>query len=144
MILFVDIDHTISNARWRDPMIGGEGGWDAYHTESSKDDPIDVIIKMISDLEKCDWETVGLTSRPEKWRQLTMNWLVRHDVPLDQLLMRPNDDYRESHVVKLDLIKNNFDQSELENAILLDDRDDIVKAIHEMGIHCFHVYARMT
>ena len=81
--ILVDIDHTLSAAWSRDPLIGSCGGWDAYHTASKHDEPIHDVRMLVNDLAKAGWLIIGLTARPEKWRSLTTQWLVRHSITMD-------------------------------------------------------------
>lgn len=141
MILLCDIDHTISNAAWRDPMIGTES-WDEYHTHSPKDEPIPEMVNLVRTLHNAGWHTVGLTTRPEKWRRITMDWLVRHDVQFSELIMRPNDEYRASAIVKVEQVTARF--KDLTGAVILDDREDIITAFKAIKVTALHVHARIT
>jgi len=123
MIVFIDIDHTVSDAAWRDAMIGGEGGWDAYHLAAVRDKPIEPMANIVRALHLASHTVVASTARPEKWRQLTMAWLIQHDVPFDLLLMRGDKDFRPSPLIKLDHSKEGGQPD-----IVIDDRDDVCKA----------------
>jgi hypothetical protein len=140
--ILCDIDHTISNAFPRDNLIGGEGGWDAYHSASEADEPIDEMVRMINALQEQGFVIVAITARPEKWRQLTLSWLVRHNVRIDELLMRPEAEFRPAPEIKVDLAKKRFGE-ELNAlvAFVLDDRDDVCAAFRTLGITALQVHA---
>jgi hypothetical protein len=38
------------------------------------------------------------------WRDLSLDWLVAHDIPYDALVMRVVGDYRADHVVKAEML----------------------------------------
>ena len=126
-IVFTDIDHTISNAWWRDHLLGE---WDEYHRLGAEDKPIDETIAMIESLYRDDWYIVGLTARPDKWRQQTMSWCLKHSVMIDELIMRPEKNFQGAAEFKLEVIKQ-FCHDHLtdELILILDDRDDVIAAV---------------
>lgn len=133
-ILLLDIDHTISDAAWRDDMIA-DRDWDAYHLAGKEDRPIEEVCQMIRDLYYAEerWEIACLTARPEKWRNQTMKWLVDNDIPINQLLMRSNDDYSSAGESKAKLLK--FIQLETyEHVLLIDDNDKVIEIMRANNI----------
>lgn len=139
-IVLCDIDHTIANSFWRDGMIGGEGGWDAYHAASKDDKPIIEVARMVWGLKATGFQVMGLTARPAKWRKLTMDWLLRHNIQLDDILMRPDTAYHPAPEIKVNLVKERFELEEI--AMILDDRDDVVAAFKALGITAIQVHGR--
>lgn len=136
-ILLIDIDHTLSDAAWRDNIIG-VGTWDEYYLAGVKDDPVDEMITLVSSLGADGWWLIGLTARPEKWRKITMDWLVKHGVLLEEMLMRPDDDFHSAPDVKVASLRRRFgvDLEELKdkNVILIDDNDKVIEAMRGLNI----------
>lgn len=141
-VLLLDIDHTISDAAWRDKMIGVYT-WDEYHAEGDKDSPIADTVRLVRDLYGCGWSVIGCTARPEKWRKLTMDWCVRHGVFLDELLMRPTNDFLPSPACKVKMVTEHFKGDYSTIAMIMDDRLDVVTAFRDIGIAAFQVFAKM-
>jgi phosphoglycolate phosphatase-like HAD superfamily hydrolase len=141
-VILVDIDHTITDAAWRDHLIGGEGGWDHYHSESEKDKPATDICSILAFLSG-PFEIVAVTARPEKWRQLTHKWCTNNFPFVDEILMRANDDYSPSPEVKLRLVEQRFGPNWQERvACIIDDRDDVTSAFKEAGVTVLQCHAR--
>jgi hypothetical protein len=148
--LLVDLDHTVFDSAWRDNLMGADGsdwgGWDAYHLASEDDPPATDIIGLINTLHfGGDWMTVAITARPEKWRFMTMRQLVRHEVQIDVLLMRPENDYRKTPEVKVELFEDACRRGLVPRedvAFILDDRDDVCAAFKAIGITALQVYNR--
>lgn len=134
-IVFVDIDHTVANTFWRDHMIGGPGGWDAYENSAWNDPPVKEMVKLVSSLRQTGYFVVGLTARPEKMRSLADRWLGYNEVLFVDLLMRPHGDGRSSPEVKLDLAKK-FCPASLSEcvAFVLEDRSDVSDAFRKEGV----------
>lgn len=140
-----DIDHCLADSFWRDPMIGGEGGWDAYHSASPDDKPAQDVVDLINELASNGYVVMGLTARPEKWRRLTMDWLVKHRVALDGLLMRGDTDYRPAAEIKGALALAYFGSEEEIRAnvlCVLDDREDVITSFCALGVTAIQVHIR--
>lgn len=142
MIILCDIDHTLSDAAWRDHLINAED-WDTYHAAGKKDRPIRPLCRLVRGMAERAATIVGVTSRPEKWRRQTMDWCLRYGITLHSLLMRPEGDYRTSPELKLGLVKEYFPNwSSLKHDILvMDDRDDVCAAFRAEGFTVLQCYA---
>lgn len=139
----IDLDHTIFASWPRDAMIGGEGGWDAYHAASVDDAVIKDVVDLVNALVSVGWTAIGLTARPEKWRALSMKKLTQHSVRLDELLMRPDEAFHPAPEIKVQLAQNRFGSSLLDQvAFLLEDREDVCEAFHTLGITTMQVRGR--
>lgn len=126
------IDGVVSDNRWR----SGNSAlpFDEYHSLSVRDEPYRDTVEVIARLSE-HYHVVGLTSMPLKFRKLRMNWLLTHGVAFDELLMRPDNEFRKEAELKAALV------GELKNVICaFDDRDDVVEAYRAMNILAFQVY----
>lgn len=142
--ILVDIDHTLSNAFPRDGMIGASS-WDEYHAASVNDEPLHDMVDLIRALAMQGSNIIGFTARPAKWRRITMEWMHRGTIPLHELLMREDEDYRPSVEMKLALARSRFkdDNGIRDNvAFLLEDRDDVVAAFRALGVTVLQVFGR--
>lgn len=135
-----DVDDTVASAFWREDLIGN--GWDEYHSQLHLDKPIEPVLEMLRALERCNYVIVGCTARPEKWRKLTMEWMIKHDVPMHTLLMRPEGDFRPARELKVDLVKDYFKTNLDTVSLVLDDREDVVEAFRALGITALRVMAK--
>ncbi|MFI5801452.1 AAA family ATPase [Streptomyces sp. NPDC051561] len=81
---------------------------------------------------------VLLSGRSEDFREQTEEWLTRHEVPYDELWMRPSGDQRRDDLVKAEL----FDKHVRERfavRVSLDDRDRVVELWRRMGLPTWQV-----
>lgn len=132
--ILVDLDHTIADAYWRDVLIGK---WDDYYLASVDDEPFFWVRELLHGLSGI-YNLVCVTARPEKWRTLTMKWMLKHKIPMDELLMRPDNDHRPGVLVKLSLINARF--SDLKDiAFAMDDKIDVCEAYWAVGINALQV-----
>jgi hypothetical protein len=142
--VLVDLDHVVFDAFWRDPMIG-TASWDEYHAAGREDTPVYDIVHLLKALSDSGHTIIGFTARPAKWRKQSMEMCLKFDVPLDDLLMRPDDNYRPAPEVKMELALAFFRSEQLLKesvALVLDDREDVCAAFKGLGITTLQVHAR--
>jgi len=142
-VLFVDIDHTLTAAHWRDDLIEvakRNRDWDMYHQKSIEDKPIMEMISLVNCLQASGWYVVGLTTRPEKWRQLTNDWLIKHAVRIDKLLMRPHDDFRPNAESKLEIATKFISHHQVDSIIVIDDHDAVVSSFRAQNVTVLQAY----
>ena len=144
--IVIDIDHTISDAAVRDHLISSaDMDWDAYHAASINDNPCLDTIEILDLIAFADkrYSLIGLTTRPEKWRSLTNLWLLRNGVHLDELIMRPDDDYSPSPELKVKLISQ-FIGNDWKSSIqcVFEDNEKNVAAFKAQGVTVFQVHNR--
>ena len=140
MIVAFGLDGTVCDSRWRKPLIEEEG-WDAYHSALVHDAPHLPACNLIRGLACCgSLRLVAVTGRPEKWRHRTNEWLMKHDVAAHDLMMRGGGDYRQSPLVKIDLMTGLL-HGDLTDLMMIDDRDDVIAAFRERGVACLQLMA---
>lgn len=141
--LIVDIDHTLSDAAWRDPLIPDDhirGDWSEYYRLQGEDDIIHSTALIVRSLvhERC-FKAVSVTARSESYRDSTESWIKRHLLPIHEVIMRPRGDLTPSGELKVQLIKSRFrDLGEI--ALILEDRADCVDALKSLGRPIFQVH----
>jgi hypothetical protein len=133
VIILVDLDHTISNAFWRDSMIGTVP-WDQYHEESKHDKPFKNVVHLINTLWIAGYKIIGLTGRNDKFRQLTTQWLLKYGVDMDEILMRPDDVFLKNADMKVKLIEDRFKKNYKDISFLIDDNEDTILTFSKLGI----------
>lgn len=139
-VVLCDIDHTIANSFWRDPMIDARD-WDAYHSASVDDQPLQDMHNLVKLIYR-NWQIICITARPEKFRVLTMRWMMQHNIPVDEILMRPNEDFLPAPQIKKVLVEKRFKNPKDEIAFVLEDRDDCCTYYRSLGITVLQVFGR--
>ena len=143
-LVIVDLDGTISDETWRN-NLAREKQWGDYHEGLGDDEPFVDVIRLIRQLfdSMDNISLIGVTGRPEKWRQRTGEWLINQDVPLDLILMRPNNDLRPASEVKMDLMREQFGDDWADQVwFVMDDNQHVIKAFEQKGVTSFLVSAR--
>lgn len=138
-ILIIDIDDTISDAMHRENLLPD---WDAFHSASNLDKPFEDMAALVDSMNG-GWHIIGLTGRTEKYRTQTMKWLLDHEINVDELHMRPDDNFQPSQVYKVGVMKFLFgeDLSGLKGhlCIFIDDTEKNCEAVRALGITTLHI-----
>jgi hypothetical protein len=131
-LVLIDIDHTVSDAAWRDclmPLDHARGDWSTYYSCQDLDGPLPETIEFVQELAR-ESEVMVVTGRDESHRQETQRWLTRHGVPCTHLLMRPPGNKMPSPELKMMLARNLLPRVTL----VIDDREDVRAAFQAAGI----------
>lgn len=138
--VIIEIDGVLFDNRHRE-VQGGD--WDDYWSLSAVDPAIEATATLINALAAMNVPIVAITARPEKWRILTMHALLMARIGIDELIMRPDDDYGPAPDVKLRLAEARFGVHEgaLRDGVLIaidsDERTLALYAAH--GVQTLHV-----
>lgn len=142
--VLMDIDHTLADAYWRDHLVGDQG-WDEYHAASINDSCVPEVVQLVRALADLGMTIVCVTGRPDKWRMLTTRWLVTQNCPMHELLMRPEKDFRPTHQMKVELVKERFgDAFPKCVAFIIDNDERIVESFKAMGVTALQIHIRRT
>jgi predicted kinase len=131
--IIVDIDGTLAIMGKRSPYDDHLADCDTLNT--SVFDAMQAWL-LVDD----DRELIIMSGRDEgRSRDVTKEWLQRHHIFPDMLLMRPADDVRKDAVVKRELFETHVKGKRYIHFVL-DDRDQVVRMWRdELGLQCFQV-----
>ena len=137
-----DLDGTlalIDSRRELSLKDNGKIDWDVFFDPKmiSLDDPNQPVIDMANMLSKQGYTIMILSGRSDVTYQATIDWLNKHDIWFDNLIMRP-----QNHLYKPD---NDLKQMWLDSigkdnvAMVFDDRQQVVDMWRQNGLTCFQV-----
>jgi hypothetical protein len=137
----LDLDGVLADARGRQHFLSGPGrkDWNRFFEAAGEDPVIEEVVRLLELLDP-DLSIVLLTARPMRIRPLTEEWLGRHEVDWDLLVMRPDRDFGPSVEFKRrttrDLLEVGFDL----RLAFEDDRRN-VDMFHEEGVPCVYLHS---
>jgi phosphoglycolate phosphatase-like HAD superfamily hydrolase len=111
----------------------GERNFHAFHAASADCPSVEAVVEAVRAAKSTGRDILVVTGREFIWRDLTLDWLAKHDIPYDELLMRIVGDYRPDHVIKAEML----DDLEKRGWTVTDaweDRDDIADLWASRGI----------
>jgi hypothetical protein len=102
-VAVVDLD-ALRLSGWREDLRA-QGDWHVYHAAAINDPPDLRLCLLVQGLFRSAVEIVLVTDQPSGWMIRCQEWLARHDIPGDLLMMRKPNDFRPSHEVKAEMIQ---------------------------------------
>lgn len=103
--LIVDLDGTLCDTSAIAHLVEGEDRDFAAFHQASGEAPVDEQVRAdVLAAHDRGLAVLVVTSREFVWRDLTLDWLVRHEIPYEQLVMRIVGDYRPDVKVKAEML----------------------------------------
>lgn len=124
--IICDIDGTIAHMKNRGPFE-----WDKVDT----DEPDRTIVRI---LQREYRHMLLVSGRDESCREKTIQWLRSHEIPFDQLWMRPAGDMRKDVIIKQEIYENHI-KGKYNVEFVLDDRNQVVEFWRSQGLKCLQV-----
>ncbi|MEC7578895.1 MAG: HAD family acid phosphatase [Actinomycetota bacterium] len=139
-VVIFDLDGVISDAAHRQHFLKGtERDWDGFFSACTEDPPIISGVKLINVLNKYH-KTIILTARPSSVQSKTVHWLKRHSVVWDVLIMRSDDDHRQSSEMKLTAL-NQIRDAGYDPVLVFDDDPKNIAMFLEQEVPAISVHS---
>lgn len=133
-----DLDGTLCDTSTIEHLVTGpDADYRAFHAASADCPPRADVRAALDDARDRGLAVVLWTGREFVWRDLTLDWLVRHGIAHDGLYMRWAADYRPATVVKTALLKD-IDDDSVRIVEAWEDDADIVTLLREVGVPTVH------
>jgi phosphoglycolate phosphatase-like HAD superfamily hydrolase len=124
-----DIDGVVADVRHRLHHLDPPRSWRHFFAEAGEDALLPEGARLVAQLA-AEHEIVWLTGRPDWLRQITTDWLLRHDLPGAELHLRPAGDYRPARLYKRDVLRRLAPRG---IAAFVDDDDEVVQTARAAG-----------
>lgn len=139
-VIVSDMDGTLADCEHRREYSHGEKkDWNKFFSMMPSDTLRKDVLDWILHAQKTGREMgysmplIIVSARPEKYRQFTVEWLDKHNIKYDMLLMRPDSDSRDDTLVKSDIYDKYL--SKLNISVWFDDRPKIIRMLKEKGVN---------
>lgn len=138
-LVISDLDGTLADIEHRLHWIHRDDpDWTRFFLACGDDLPIENTITVLRALHAEGYEVVIASGRGDVARQETTEWLARHDVPYDRLILRRIDDTRHDDEVKSEMVRQHGLDPE-DTLVVLEDRASVVVVWRRLGFHVFQV-----
>jgi uncharacterized HAD superfamily protein len=134
----VDIDGVLADATHRQYLLDYHD-WDSFFMAVGEDGLLEPQAAMLR-LVGADHVIALVTSRPQWIADRTTNWLMRHDIRWDVLIMRSNGDYRQAPAVKASAVEQLRDAG-FDPVLAFDDDVRNVAAYDRSGVPCVYIHS---
>ena len=124
-----DLDGTLALLNGRDP----------YDASACENDILnEPVASLLRKYRALGYKVLLVSGREDVFREQTNNFLEKHDITYEQLIMRKKKDYRKDNIVKKQLYEENI-LNKYYVEFVLDDRDSVVEMWRNIGLPCFQV-----
>jgi len=133
--VIADLDGTLCDVSEILHLVEGEGERDfhAFHAASAGCPSVEAVVEAVRAAKSTGRGILIVTGREFIWRDLTLDWLAKHDIPYDELVMRIVGDYRPDDVVKAEML-DDLEERGWTITEAWEDRDDIADLWASRGI----------
>ena len=133
-IVIFDLDGTLADCSQRVHHVKSKPkNWDAFFAGMHLDDPNEASIEICRAMFDRGYRILLCTGRHEISRQITEQWLNRHNIPFHELRMRGNHDKR----ADIDTKREMLSEEEISQVLFaVDDRNGVVKMWRDLGLVC--------
>jgi hypothetical protein len=142
-VAVIDIDGVVADVRHRLHHLGrldgrgsGRKNWPAFFAGAADDSLLEDGARVARELANSH-DIVWLTGRPEELRDVTEQWLARHELPTGALVMRPAGDRRPARVFKLGALRRLASNPRGDIAVVIDDDPEVLEAARAAGYVTF-------
>ena len=137
-----DLDGVLANGDHRQHLLSTDGGrkdWKTFFARAGDDAIIDEVARLTLLIDR-DVARVLLTARPTTIQAITLEWLGRHQLAWDLLVMRPEGRYEPSPDAKRTAVRELRDYG-FELLLAFDDDRRNVDMFHAEGIPCIYLHS---
>lgn len=138
MAVIVGLEGVLARHEWRTGLIEAEG-WDAYHVAAAKDAPNHPVVQLVNALHAKGRKVYCVADRPERFRMMTIGWMVAHGIMVDTLLLRAENDWRRGEEMHAEMVQGIV---QVAGSVLLaiDDNDKDCEVYRAAGIPTLQIF----
>lgn len=102
-----DLDGTLCDTSAIEHLVTGpDRDYHAFHAASATCPPVGDVLEALRDAQTRGLAVILWTGREFIWRDLTLDWLAKHEIAHDGLYMRLAADHRPATTVKQELLRD--------------------------------------
>lgn len=137
--IIFDIDGTLADHKNRLKYIEKKPKkWDLFFSESVYDKPLKHIKIIYDALKKADkYQIIIMTGRPNKYKEITIEWLHKNGFNYDKLFMRPANNYKKNIEIKEIILRKIMRYYEV--VFAFDDDEKVIELYKKYNIKVLQV-----
>jgi hydroxymethylpyrimidine pyrophosphatase-like HAD family hydrolase len=137
--IIVDVDGTLATfepEQVRPWVLGDQKHWQPFFLHMENAPAIEPVVKLVRLLKAQGQAILICSGRPDSYRDETLGWIDRNQIPYDQAYLRPDgQDHVADETVKERLLQKMWADN-YAPWLVLDDRDAVVRQWRRMGLTC--------
>ncbi len=134
-----DLDGCLCDTSSSEHLVTGEDkNYHAFHAASAECPPNAEVLAALRQEHADGRKVLVVSSREFIWRDTTLDWLARHEIPYDGLYLRIVGDYRKDTVVKNE-IWGHLVEDGVTPVAAWDDKHEVLDLWAERGVQERHL-----
>ena len=141
--VIIDLDGTLADIEHRRHFMSQKPkDWKSFYAAIPDDFPNAWCLRLMHHLSSTALsagsralEIIIMSGRPLDYYNETVDWLAKHRVPYDRLIMRNTGDFRKDSIVKQELYEKHV-KEKYRVLFCVDDRKQVVDMWREIGLVC--------
>lgn len=137
LAVIFDLDGTLADiTNRRNALALAQGNWDIFFSSMDRDPPKTPIVNLYHILAASQKYTmIIVTGRPERYRNITTDWLNSKEIDYNYLFMRKDNDRRPDNLIKKEILEK-IKSEGFYIDFAVDDRNSVVGMWRENGVTC--------
>lgn len=136
-VIIFDLDGTLADVEHRRHLVQYKPPkWDEFYAACTEDSVVEHVRAMFQALRNEGYALWIFSGRSDAVDRQTWDWLQRHDLVPDMLLMRPEGDFTPDEELKESWL---YEYGKEQVLCVFDDRNKVVDMWRRNGIPCFQV-----
>jgi predicted kinase len=138
--VFCDLDGSLCDVSARRFHVSENNDWKSFFEGIPNDTIFPHTESVVRAMHAAGYEIVICTARPDEngYREMTVEWLGRHNIPYSTIYMRKGGDYRKDSIIKIELLEQMYTDG-YDVQFALDDRNQVTNALREWGLPVMQV-----
>jgi len=136
-LVLCDIDGTVANNNHRQNLLKEFKDWDKFFSQLKHDEPIEMVIEAVKQQVESNNLLIFLTGRPEKYREMTQDWLSEYFDEGFSLLMRKDGDLRNKIEIKEEIFYESFERAQIK--VCFENDCELIKLWKKLGLNVIDV-----
>jgi phosphoglycolate phosphatase-like HAD superfamily hydrolase len=137
-----DLDGTLCDISHRLPLIKKDKpNWDSFFLMCEYDEPKPEIIALFQALKSAGHNIVIVSGRSDKVKDMTSDWLKKHDCFPTWAIMRPDGNHMPDDKLKKQWLDDGLLGPKEDILFCVDDRQRVVDMWRNEGLTCLQVAA---
>lgn len=145
--IIVDRDGTLASVAYVAPQTRDNDAWRIYNAALPFDAPVPSVVAMVRDWKDANPDGVVIMvsgraagDHPRDFHRFhrMMDWIAKHDLPIDRVFMRRGGDTRLDSIVKRE-IYDNYIVNKFDVQFCIDDRPQVIEVWKSVGLKVVQV-----
>jgi hypothetical protein len=140
--VIIDLNGCLGDCTHRDFFLQKKPReWGNFFKHMMNDKPVDLVHRFCNAQKEHPFfsKVIIITGSPESYKDECMIWLRENQVEFDELIMRPNGNFKKGKDWKKEVVQNDL-KLRYDVVLALDDKEECAEMYCSIGVPCWLVH----